>query len=108
MSSLISPHSQPQCLLSSLVSHELFIAAEIRNYVKEAAHKSLWLGIVNQSIPREGDTATLYAVGTSSQSYFFVFADHCASVRPFITMKRWGKETCRSHVTFHVEIHKQT
>lgn len=47
------------------------MAAEIRNYVKEAAHKSLWLGIVNQSIPREGDNATECAVQMAFQSYFF-------------------------------------
>lgn len=56
---------QAQCLLTSPASHELFIAAEIRNYVKEAARKSLWLGIVNQSIPRGGDNATVHEVETA-------------------------------------------
>ena len=78
MSSLISQHSLAQCLLTSPVSHELFIAAEIRNYVKEAAHKSLWLGIVNQSIPRGGDNATECAVETASQSNFSSFAARSA------------------------------
>lgn len=78
MSSLISRPSLAQCLLNSSVSHELFMEAEIRNYVKEAAHKSLWLGIVNQSIPRGGDNATEYAVQTVSQSYFFCL---CSSLR---------------------------
>lgn len=69
-SSLVSQSSPAQCLLTSSVSHELFIETEIRNYVKEAAHKSPWLGIVNQSIPRGGDNA----VETASQSYFSCFA----------------------------------
>lgn len=70
MSSLVSKSSPAQCLLTSSVSHELFIETEIRNYVKEAAHKSPWLGIVNQSITRGGDNA----VETASQSYFSCFA----------------------------------
>ena len=77
MSSLISQPSPEHCLLNSPASHELFMAAEIRNYVKEAAHKSLWLGIVNQSIPRGGDNATEYAVETASQSYFSRFVARC-------------------------------
>lgn len=67
MSSLVSKSSPAQCLLTSSVSHELFIETEIRNYVKEAAHKSSWF---NQSIPRGGDNA----VETASQSYFSCFA----------------------------------
>lgn len=70
MSSLISQTSPAQCLLTSPLSSEIFMAAKIRNYVKEAAHKSLWLGIVNQSIPRGGDNATEYGVETAAQSYF--------------------------------------
>lgn len=85
MSSLVSQPSPAQCLLTSPVSHELFIAAEIRNYVKEAAHKSLWLGIVNQRIPRGGDNAMEYAVETASQSYFFSFAARCVC-RPGVDM----------------------
>lgn len=77
MSSLTFQPSLAQCLLTSPISHELFIGREIRNYVKEAAHKSLWLGIVNQSIPRGCDNATEYAVWMASQSYFFSFAAHC-------------------------------
>lgn len=65
----ISSHLSPaQCLLTSPASHELFMAAEIRNYVKEAARKSLWLGIVNQSVPGGGDNPTVRGVETAPQS----------------------------------------
>lgn len=77
MSSLISQHTRTQCLLTSPASHELFIAAEIRNYVKEAAHKSLWLGIVNHSIPKGGDNATECGVETAPQTSFFSFVARC-------------------------------